>query len=69
MSGGLGEAVFGKEIPEEDGMLLRKRESENSSCVGLGFPLKDSEESPREAKISSGLAAVFKEEFKDAGIN
>lgn len=50
-------------------MLLNKKEQGLISPVRLVFPLKDSEESLREAKISSGSAAVFKEEIKDVGIN
>lgn len=61
-------AALREEILEEAGILLNKG-SKDSSPVRFGFPLKDSEESLREAKISAGLAAVFKEEFKDAGIN
>lgn len=55
--------AFREEIPEGDGMLLT-RGKRNSSYVTLGKPLKVSEESLREAR-SSGLAALFKEEFKD----
>lgn len=49
-------------------MLLNKEQG-LISPVRLVFPLKDFEQSPREAKISSGSAAVFKEEVKDVGIN
>lgn len=59
--------AFRQENAEEDGLLLN-RGRRDSSCEAW-VPWKDSEERLREASINSGLAAVFKEVFKDGGIN